>query len=205
MCQSQSTMGSIPKAAPRASVACRMLQCPGIQFHALALGLSPGAAGRGSSRTVCRTPGLCICSINLNSGHLHKGSEHSLARDVLAGPMEMSMVSRSMELFMFPESMDVHVLWYPHSSISQDPPSLFCPKPSVLFCCHHECPSEAAGSQPTSLGRVTALRLGWVILWCHSPCLGTDTSAAPQTTGAFPVPELGFSSGTVSRLCCQPA
>lgn len=63
---------------------------------------------------------------------------------------------------------DVCAPWYPHSSISQDSPSLFCPKLSVLLCCHHKCPSEAAGSQPKA----------WLFhcsqggMWCHCPCWG---------------------------------
>lgn len=114
--------------------------------------MSPGAAG--SSRTVCRTPGLC--SINLNSGHLYKGREPSWPGMSSQGPRRCVYSQTNGDPL---AHGDVRVPQYPHSSISQDSPSLFCPKPSVLFCCHHKCPSEAAGSQPTKLGHVTALRL----------------------------------------------
>lgn len=157
----------------------------------------------GSSRAVCRTPGLCICSINLNSGHLHKGCEPSRARDVLTGPMEMSM---------FPESMDVRVLRYPHSSISQDPPCLFCPKPSVLFYCHHKCPSEAAGSQPTSLGRVTALRVGCgvtVPAWGqtprqpHKPLVPSQSLSWGSPLGQSPGCAASQPELSLALCCCQ--
>lgn len=84
---------SIPKPRglhPKGCAVC--LCCPGdapmswCLVPCLGIGIEPW-----SSRTVCRIPGLCVCSINLNSGHLHEGREPSQVQDVPAGPMEMSL------------------------------------------------------------------------------------------------------------------
>lgn len=111
----------------------------------LGIGIEPW-----SSRTVCRTPGLCICSINLNSGHLHEGREPSQVQHVPAGPMEMS-VEMSVEMSMFPGTLT--------AALARVHPLCFV---QSLQSCSAATTSAQAWLFHCSQGGT----------WCHSPCWG---------------------------------